>query len=70
MSFERRVSELGLQLPPDPFGRVPSEVSLEEAQLSARAAVLAMLGALRARLGSLVNLPVVMSAELLIAGPP
>lgn len=90
MSFEQRVAELGLQLPPEPllpkdvripfdwvrvvgdrcvlsghgalgsdgapagpFGRVPSEVSLEQAQQSARAAVLAMLGALRSRLGSL-----------------
>jgi enamine deaminase RidA (YjgF/YER057c/UK114 family) len=88
--FERRVAELGLQLPPEPllpkgiripfdwvrvvgdrcvlsghgalgsdgapvgpFGRVPSEVPLEDAQQSARLAVLAMLGALRGTLGSL-----------------
>jgi enamine deaminase RidA (YjgF/YER057c/UK114 family) len=90
MSFERRVSELGLQLPSEPllppgvrvpfdwvcvvgdrcvlsghgalgadgapagpYGRVPSEVPLEAAQHSARAAVLAMLGALRGVLESL-----------------
>jgi enamine deaminase RidA (YjgF/YER057c/UK114 family) len=88
--FERRISELGLSLPPKPlppsgvripfewvrvvgdrcllsghgsldgdgapagpFGRVPTEVSLEEAQASARRAVLAMLGALRGELGTL-----------------
>jgi enamine deaminase RidA (YjgF/YER057c/UK114 family) len=39
--------------PAGPFGRVPSEVTLEQAQQSARAAVLAMLGALRGTLGSL-----------------
>jgi enamine deaminase RidA (YjgF/YER057c/UK114 family) len=39
--------------PAGPFGRVPGEVPLEAAQQSARAAVLAMLGAVRARLGSL-----------------
>jgi len=90
MTFEQRVSELGLQLPPapllppgvripfewvhvvgsrcvlsghgaltpdgapaGPFGRVPSEVSLEAAQESARLTVLAMLGAMRLALGSL-----------------
>jgi enamine deaminase RidA (YjgF/YER057c/UK114 family) len=90
MSFEHRVAELGLELPPEPllpkgiripfdwvrivgdrcvlsghgalgadgapmgpFGRVPSEVPLEAAQHSASAAVLAMLAALRGRLGSL-----------------
>jgi enamine deaminase RidA (YjgF/YER057c/UK114 family) len=90
MTFEQRVAELGLQLPPapllppgveipfdwvrvvgercmlsghgalamdgspaGPFGRVPSEVSLEDAQESARLTVLAMLGALRLTLGSL-----------------
>ena len=90
MTFEQRVAEIGLQLPPEPllpsgvripfdwarvvgdrcvlsghgplradgapagpFGRVPSEVSLEQAQQSARAALLAMLGALRSTLGSL-----------------
>ena len=90
MSFEQRIAELRLQLPPEPllpsgvrvpfdwvrvvgdlgvlsghgalgtdgapagpFGRVPSEVPLEVAQQSARAAALAMLGALRGTLGSL-----------------
>lgn len=90
MTFEQRVAELGLELPPEPvlpkgvripfdwvrvvgdrcvlsghgaigadgapagpFGRVPSEVSLDEAQASARLTVLAMLGALRNALGSL-----------------
>jgi enamine deaminase RidA (YjgF/YER057c/UK114 family) len=90
VNFERRIAELGLQLPPEPllppgirvpfdwvrivgdrcvlsghgalaadgapagpFGRVPSEVPLEAGQESARAAVLAMLGALRGALGSL-----------------
>jgi enamine deaminase RidA (YjgF/YER057c/UK114 family) len=90
MTFEQRVSELGLQLPPEPllppgvripfewvrlvdsrcvlsghgalgldgapagpFGRVPSEVSLEAAQESARLTVLAMLSSLRIALGSL-----------------
>ena len=89
MTFEQRVADLGLQLPPEPllpsgvripfdwvrvvgdrcvlsghgaldadgapagpFGRVPSAVTLEQAQQSARAAVLAMLGALRGALGS------------------
>ena len=90
MTFEHRVTELGLQLPPEPllppgvripfewvrvvgsrcvlsghgaldpsgapagpFGRVPSEVSLEAAQESARLTVLAMLSAIRRALGSL-----------------
>ena len=90
MTFEQRVSELGLQLPPEPllppgveipfdwvrvvgercmlsghgalaadgspagpFGRVPSEVSLEAAQESARLTVLAMLSSVRIALGSL-----------------
>jgi enamine deaminase RidA (YjgF/YER057c/UK114 family) len=90
MTFERRIAELGLLLPPEPllppgirvpfdwvrvigercvlsghgalgpdgapagpFGSVPSEVSLEDAQQSARLTVLAMLGALRSTLGSL-----------------
>jgi enamine deaminase RidA (YjgF/YER057c/UK114 family) len=90
MTFEQRIADLGLQLPPEPllppgvrvpfdwvrvvgercvlsghgalgpdgapagpFGSVPSEVSLEDAQQSARLAVLAMLGALRSTLGSL-----------------
>jgi enamine deaminase RidA (YjgF/YER057c/UK114 family) len=39
--------------PVGPFGRVPSEVSLEDAQSSARLAALAMLGAVRSALGSL-----------------
>ena len=39
--------------PAGPFGRVPSEVSLEDAQQSARLTVLAMLGAVRLALGSL-----------------
>jgi enamine deaminase RidA (YjgF/YER057c/UK114 family) len=39
--------------PAGPFGRVPSEVSLEDAQQSARLAAMAMLGALRGALGSL-----------------
>jgi enamine deaminase RidA (YjgF/YER057c/UK114 family) len=39
--------------PAGPFGSVPSEVSLEDAQQSARLTVLAMLGALRSTLGSL-----------------
>jgi enamine deaminase RidA (YjgF/YER057c/UK114 family) len=90
MMFEQRVTDLGLQLPPEPllppgvripfdwvrvagercvlsghgalghdgapagpFGRVPSEVSLEDAQQSARLTVLAMLSALRSTLGTL-----------------
>jgi enamine deaminase RidA (YjgF/YER057c/UK114 family) len=60
--FEQRITELGLQLPPEPllppgvripFGRAPSEVPLEAAQESARLTVLAMLGALRLALGAL-----------------
>ncbi len=39
--------------PAGPFGRVPSEVPLEAAQQSARAAVFAMLGSLRRTVGSL-----------------
>jgi enamine deaminase RidA (YjgF/YER057c/UK114 family) len=90
MTFDQRVSELGLQLPPEPllppgvripfewvrvvdsrcvlsghgalgptgapagpFGRVPSEVSLEAAQESARLTILAMLSSLRTAVGSL-----------------
>jgi enamine deaminase RidA (YjgF/YER057c/UK114 family) len=40
-------------VPAGPFGRVPSEVALEDAQESARLAILAMLSALRMALGSL-----------------
>lgn len=40
-------------VPCPPFGRVPSEVSLEEAQASARSTALAMLGSLQRALGSL-----------------
>ena len=43
--FEQRVSELGLQLPPEPL--------LPKGVRQARLTVLAMLGALRATLGSL-----------------
>jgi enamine deaminase RidA (YjgF/YER057c/UK114 family) len=39
--------------PAGPFGRVPDEVALEDASQSARLAALAMLGAVRAALGSL-----------------
>jgi hypothetical protein len=39
--------------PQGPFGRVPSEVSLEDAQLSARGAVLSMLSSVRRALGNL-----------------
>ncbi|WNG92286.1 RidA family protein [Mycobacterium sp. ITM-2016-00318] len=39
--------------PAGPFGRVPDEVTLKQAQQSARAAMLAMLGTLRSTLGSL-----------------
>jgi hypothetical protein len=107
MMFEQRVSELGLQLPPEPLlpkcVRVPFDwvrvVPLEAAQESARLTVLAMLGALRLALGSLdrvrdwvslsgfvnadpgytqttavlnpasdlpLNLPVIMSAEVIV----
>ena len=38
--------------PQGPFGRVPSEVSVEDAQSSARGAVLAMLASVRRALGS------------------
>jgi enamine deaminase RidA (YjgF/YER057c/UK114 family) len=40
-------------VPSPPFGRVPSEVSLEDAQHSARLAALAVLSAVRRVLGSL-----------------
>jgi enamine deaminase RidA (YjgF/YER057c/UK114 family) len=40
-------------VPTGPFGRVPSEVSLESAQASAHAAALASLAALRRAIGSL-----------------
>lgn len=36
-----------------PFGKVPSEVSLDDAQSSARATALAMLGSLKAEVGDL-----------------
>jgi enamine deaminase RidA (YjgF/YER057c/UK114 family) len=39
--------------PAGPFGKVPTEVSLEEAQQSARLAALAMLASLRTALGDL-----------------
>ena len=39
--------------PLGPFGRVPSEVSLEQAQGSARGAAIAMLGSLQRELGDL-----------------
>ena len=39
--------------PAGPFGRVPSEVSLDAAQASARSAALAALGAVRRSIGSL-----------------
>lgn len=41
--------------PLGPFGRVPSEVTLEEAQASARSAVLAMLASLKRAVGELDN---------------
>jgi enamine deaminase RidA (YjgF/YER057c/UK114 family) len=90
VSYDERISELGLELPPPlavppgvaipfewarlardrvvlsghgaigdngavsgPFGKVPSEVSLPEAQTSARRAGLAMLASLRRLLGTL-----------------
>jgi enamine deaminase RidA (YjgF/YER057c/UK114 family) len=39
--------------PAGPFGRVPGEVSLEQAQASARLATLAMLASLKAAIGDL-----------------
>jgi len=39
--------------PAGPFGRVPSEVSLEDAQASAQSAMLAMLGSLKRAIGDL-----------------
>ena len=39
--------------PLSPFGKVPSQVSLEDAQASARSAVLAMLGSLKRTIGEL-----------------
>jgi enamine deaminase RidA (YjgF/YER057c/UK114 family) len=90
MKIERRLADLGLQLPPTaaappgftfsfawvriagsrafvsghgalapdgtlsgPFGKVPSEVSLEAAQQSARATALSVLGSLQRALGDL-----------------
>lgn len=41
--------------PQGPFGRVPSEVSLEEAQQSARLATLAMLASVKAAIGDFDN---------------
>jgi enamine deaminase RidA (YjgF/YER057c/UK114 family) len=41
--------------PLGPFGKVPSQVSLEDAQASARAAVLAMLASLKRAVGELDN---------------
>ena len=43
----------GNGVPCAPFGKVPSEVSLEEAQASARSAGLALLGSLRRAIGDL-----------------
>ncbi len=42
-------------MPQGPFGRVPSEVSLEEAQQSARLATLAMLASVKAVIGDFSN---------------
>ncbi len=42
--------------PPGPFGRVPSQVTLEAAQQSARAATLAMLASLKRAVGDLDNI--------------
>lgn len=42
--------------PLGPFGRVPSQVSLEDAQASARAATLAMLASLQRAVGDLDNI--------------
>jgi enamine deaminase RidA (YjgF/YER057c/UK114 family) len=42
--------------PLGPFGKVPSQVSLEDAQASARAAVLAMLASLKRAVGELDNI--------------
>jgi len=39
--------------PAGPFGRVPSEVSLEDAQASAQSAMLALLGSLKRAIGDL-----------------
>lgn len=47
-----------------PFGKVPSEVSLEQAQESARLATLAMLASLRRSLGALDRV----SAWLMVSG--
>lgn len=51
-------------VPAGPFGRVPSEVSLEDAQRSAHAAALAALAALRRAIGSLDRV----SAWLMVNG--
>jgi enamine deaminase RidA (YjgF/YER057c/UK114 family) len=50
--------------PAGPFGRVPTEVSLQEAQDSARAATLSVLSSLRAALGDLDRI----SAWLMVNG--
>lgn len=50
--------------PLGPFGRVPSEVSLEDAQASARSAVLAMLASLRNAIGDLDRI----AAWLMVSG--
>ena len=42
--------------PQGPFGRVPSQVTLEDAQASARSAVLAMLASLKRAVGELDNI--------------
>jgi hypothetical protein len=43
-------------LPLGPFGKVPSQVSLEDAQASSRAALLAMLASLKRAVGELDNI--------------
>jgi enamine deaminase RidA (YjgF/YER057c/UK114 family) len=56
--------------PAGPFGRVPSEVSLEEAQESARLATLAVLASLRRSLGDLDRVTSWLVANGLINADP
>lgn len=56
--------------PAGPFGRVPSEVSLQEAQESARLAALATLGSLRTTLGDLDRIEAWLTVDGLVNADP
>lgn len=56
--------------PQGPFGRVPSEVAVEQAQESARAAVLAMLAGLQRALGDLDRIAAWLTVNAFVHADP